>query len=213
MESRLERIRAAGPPVLGPTLDAQIRRIDARIGQGERAEFNALIETWPVAENGDPADPYALQDALAALGARSARLPGGSVRGAMLGLLLGAGVGLVSGFVAYLMLLAMRWDSEALAWGVTLAAVVLCGGLGFRQGRRPTRGGRAAWAGFCGFLLGALLGGPAIGALALVAGSVLGVSQREGAFAMGVVFVIAPMGAILVGLGVGVWRGLRAWRR
>lgn len=59
----------------------------------------------------------------------------------------------------------------------------------------------------------ALLGGPAIGALALVAGSVLGVSQREGAFAMGVVFVIAPIGAILVGLGVGVWRGLRAWRR
>lgn len=40
---------------------------------------------------------------------------------------------------------------------------------------------------------------------ALILGEVAGVSQAEGAYAMGVVFTLGPMGGLLIAAGVTAW--------
>ena len=88
---------------------------------------------------------------------------------------------------------------------------VIGGGIGFRNGAAPSRGGRAAVRGLLGFLLGALGGAFAGGTIALTLGELFGVSQREGAFAMGVLFGVVPLSALLGGAMLAFWMGRKAW--
>jgi hypothetical protein len=48
--------------------------------------------------------------------------------------------------------------------------------------------------------------------IAFTIGGLLGVSQREGAFAMGVVFGIGPLAGVLGGMAIAIWWGTRTWR-
>lgn len=218
MENRLDTIRAATAPVFGVTLDRLARDVDARVRPAERAEFDRLIETWRLEENGEPAEPQALQDALLALAARAERLPGGSPARAIFGALVGGLGGVGVGFVAYMVLRQVvipysLQSSDTLQWLIVLGVAAGFATIGFRHGGRPSRAGRAMWAFMRGFLAGALLCGVAGGALAIVLGKAFGVSNFEGAFAMGIFFVIIPASAALGGLAVGAWRGWRAWKR
>jgi Kef-type K+ transport system membrane component KefB len=55
-----------------------------------------------------------------------------------------------------------------------------------------------------GLVLGFILGWIATAAIALTLGELMAVSQREGAFAMGAIFVMGPAGGI-VGAVLGAW--------
>jgi hypothetical protein len=213
----------AHAPVFGPTIDALLREIEARGDAAEREALRHLTETWPRAEDGAPRDPDALFHRLAALRDTlpAAPPPPGPRRGsraaALLGLLVGGVVGLPLGFLAYAvaretLLPTSLWSSDAVMWAIVAAVTLACAASGARQGARPTRRGHALRRALLGLLLGAILGGLAIGAAALVIGEVLGVSQREGAFAMGVAFFIVPLSGLLCGVATAIWMGRRAAR-
>jgi hypothetical protein len=59
-----------------------------------------------------------------------------------------------------------------------------------------------------GLLVGFVLGWIATAAAALTYGELAGVSQREGAFAMGAIFLMGPLGGI-AGAILGVWLARR----
>lgn len=63
-----------------------------------------------------------------------------------------------------------------------------------------------------GGLLGLIVGWVATAAAALIIGSATGVSNAEGAYAMGAIFVMGPAGG-LVGLVLGIWLTARARRK
>ena len=220
-ESRLHAILHRRAEVFGPSADALVREIEARIGPAERPDFVELIETWPMQADGTPGDGDALYHRLTALRALPAALPAGvkagSAAAGVMGLVLGAVTGLPLGFVAYMvvrevLLPTSLWSSDGVMWGVIGLVVALGGGIGLKNGAAPSRGGRAAVRGLIGFLLGALGGGFAGGAIALTLGELLGVSQMEGAFAMGVAFGVMPLSALLGGACLAFWMGRRAWR-
>lgn len=214
--------------VFGPSIDALVRTIDARIDASRRGAFHALIESWPVEDDGAVRDPDALFHRLEELRASvAAALPGeasrvvarrqGSAGAAVAGLVIGGVVGLPFGFLVYLVaretvLPSSLWSSDALMWGVIGAVMALLGLAGAMQGARPTRLGQALKTGLLGLLVGALLGGLSGGLLALTIGEILGVSQMEGAFAMGVVFGVMPVAGLLGGLALAFWMGRKAWR-
>ncbi|NKC30365.1 hypothetical protein [Falsiroseomonas selenitidurans] len=142
----------------------------------------------------------------------------GSAGRAVLGAVLGSLVGLPTGFLAYmvvrdLLLPTSLWSSDLPLWGVMGGVALAAAALGAAQGARPTRLGHALARGLGGFLGAAVLGGLGIGVLALVIGDLAGVSQREGAFAMGVAFTLVPLGGLACGLVGAVWLARRAWRR
>jgi membrane associated rhomboid family serine protease len=62
-----------------------------------------------------------------------------------------------------------------------------------------------------GGLLGLILGWIATAAATLIIGSATGVSNAEGAFAMGAIFFIGPVGG-LIGLILGIWLVIRLRR-
>lgn len=217
-ESRLHTILHRGAEVFGPSADALVREIEARIGPAERPNFVELIETWPMRADGTPEDGDALYHRLTALRALPAGVKAGSPMAGAVGLVLGVVMGLPLGFVVYMvvrevLLPTSLWSSDGVMWGVIGVVVVLGGGIGLKNGAAPSRGGRAAVRGLIGFLLGALGGGFAGGAIALTLGELLGVSQREGAFAMGVAFGVMPLSALLGGACLAFWMGRRAWGR
>ncbi|NUB45313.1 hypothetical protein GEU84_013020 [Fertoebacter nigrum] len=51
-----------------------------------------------------------------------------------------------------------------------------------------------------GFLLGLVVGGVTTMTLGILAGDVFDISQREGAYAMGVAFFYTPVGAVIGGI-------------
>jgi ABC-type amino acid transport system permease subunit len=134
---------------------------------------------------------------------------------AVLGLVLGAVVGTGLGFVAYLVLREFvlpyeLWSSDVVMWGVIGIVALAVALLGARQGRRSTSSGGSLrivlW------LFGGLLaGGIAATAISIGAAIVFDISQMEGAYAMGVVFVWVPMGAV-VGAIAGAVYGARTGR-
>jgi hypothetical protein len=63
-----------------------------------------------------------------------------------------------------------------------------------------------------GGLLGLIFGWIAAAATALIIGSATGVSNAEGAFAMGAIFFIGPVGG-LIGLVLGIWLVVRLRRK
>jgi small-conductance mechanosensitive channel len=188
-----------GREVFGPSCDALVREITARLPEARRVEFQHLVETWPFESDGRPRDPDALFARLVAF-----RDSLGRPRGSPLGLVLGALVGLPAGFLAYLIaretvLPTALWSSDGVMWAVILLVTAGAALAGWRL-RRALRA-----------LVGFLLGGIAAGVLATLAafaiGEAVGVSQREGAFAMGVVFGLAPLAALVGGVAAAVWAG------
>ncbi|MGK7866882.1 hypothetical protein [Falsiroseomonas sp. E2-1-a20] len=216
--SRLARL-ATGQEVFGPTLDALLRELAPRLDQGTRV----MVEAWPMQPDGTPKDGEALFDRLMTLRGRlgPAPLPPGrkpsSPGRALVGFLLGAAMALPLGFLVAFILLEFLLSPELVPsipglW-VLVAVIALAGAAGgARHGARPTRLGHAAMRGIGGFLGGAILGALTSLFVAAGLGAVLDVSQREGAFAMGVVFAIMPLGGLIGGLGLALWMARRAWR-
>ncbi len=212
--SRLQIILAAQAEVFGPTTDALVRGVAGHIGPAERPAFVELIETWPLGEDGD-----ALYHHLVALRAAPARLPPGvkpgsgmaAATGGALGAALALPIGFVGYFAASLVLPSALRSSDGLMWGI-IGVVTLAGcAIGARAGATPSRGAHALVRGLLGFLLGTVLG--AILGLLVVGslGSVFGVSQREGGFAMGVVFGVMPLSGLIGGAAIAFWMGRKAW--
>ncbi len=74
--------------------------------------------------------------------------------------------------------------------------------------RRP---GRAILVALAAFLFGGILIGIAAGLAAFAIGALVGVSQAEGAFAMGVAAMM-PLAGVVGGLALAIWLGWRSWR-
>jgi hypothetical protein len=218
--SRLARI-ASGQPVFGPTLDALLRELALRLGGA--AGFRAMVEEWPLEPGGAPRDADVLLARLLALrqgpgpATQPAGRPPGSPAKALAGLVLGAAAALPIGFVAGFILLELLLPSRlaptlGVAWAVTAFVTLAGAALGAWQGGHPTRLGHAVQRGVGGFLGGALLGALLGLLIAGGLGAALDVPQREGAFAMGVVFAVMPFGGLLGGIGLAAWMARRAWR-
>ncbi len=220
--TRHARIMQGHGAVFGPTLDALVREVDGRIAAEARAAHLALLETWPIAADGEVQDAEALFARLAALAAtpppRPAHVRPGSPGKALAGLVRGAAVGLPLGFLFYLFALVVDPSGEArssddlmqiMLAGTMLLAGAACGWNGWN----PTRLGEALSRALLAFVPGGIVFALLAGIVALTLGAVLGVSQREGAFAMGVAFVLMPAGGFLGGLACAGWAARRAWRR
>ncbi len=212
--NRIGRI-TAGEEVFGPSVDALVRRIGTRIATAGRPGFEELVETWPEAD----ADAlyHRLAAMLASLPPPPGREPGSAGRG-ILGAVIGGFLGFPLGFLIYMVLRetvisTSLWSSDGLMWSVILAVMLLCATIGGSQGGRPSRAGHALLRSLIGFCLGAAFCAIAGMLIAFTLGGFLGVSQREGAFAMGVIFGIGPMAGLLGGLAMAIWWGRRAWRR
>ena len=128
--------------------------------------------------------------------------------------ILGAVIGLPLGFLAYMLarefiLPTALWSSDRVMWAIIVALVALCSAAGAAPTILANRPAEIAFPLVRGFALGALLGTVASFAIALALGAVFQVSQREGAFAMGVMFTIAPLGGLLGGVILVLIRLLR----
>jgi hypothetical protein len=196
-DSILHDIVHHGRAVFGPSSDALVREITARLPEARRAEFQHLVETWPFEPDGSPQDPDALFARLVAF-----RDSLGRPKGSPLGLVLGALLGLPVGFLAYLVaretvLPTGLWSSDGVMWAVILAVAAAAALAGWRL-RRALRA-------LVGFLVGGAVSGVLAAVLAFAIGEAVGVSQREGAFAMGVVFGLAPLAALVGGVAAAAW--------
>ena len=85
-------------------------------------------------------------------------------------------------------------------WAIIAAIVALCSAAGAAPAMLANRPAEIALSVVRGFALGALLGTVASVVVALALGALFQVSQREGAFAMGVLFTIAPLGGLMGGV-------------
>ncbi|MGE0007751.1 MAG: hypothetical protein AB7S92_19490 [Parvibaculaceae bacterium] len=64
-----------------------------------------------------------------------------------------------------------------------------------------------------GFVIGAICGAALALALSLAAAEIFSISQREGAYAMGVVFFHMPFGALVGGIIGATWAAVRLRRK
>ena len=60
-----------------------------------------------------------------------------------------------------------------------------------------------------GFLIGAIAGAALALASSIAAAEIFNISQMEGAYAMGVVFLYMPLGAVIGGITGAVWMAMR----
>jgi len=205
--------------VFGPSIDALIREIDARIVPTERPAFVALIETWPLDHPNADALFHRLDSMRATLGPPalpSNRKPGSPLR-ALIGLAIGAAVAWPIGFVVYMVarhvvLPTSLYSSNAVERAITGAVVLIGAALGAWQGARPSRLGHALLSGLIGLMVGALVAGLLGGIGALTLGALLGISHNDGGFEMGVALTIMPLAALVGGIGWAILTGRRAWR-
>lgn len=128
--------------------------------------------------------------------------------------ILGGALGLPLGFLGYMLarefiLPTTLWSSDRVMWAIIAAIVVLCSATGLAPAFLTSRRAEIALSVVRGFALGALLGTVASVVVALALGALFQVSQREGAFAMGVLFTIAPLGGLLGGVILALIRLLR----
>lgn len=202
--------------VFGASVDALVREVDARIAPADRPAFEALVNRW----TGDPDALFhrllALRGGMAPVPLPAGRRPGSPSAALGLGAV-GAGAGAAVGFLVYMIARATvlptsLWSSDAVQWAIILGVAAVAAAAGWRQGMRPGRAGHAAMR----FLLVMFPASIACGLVAMllagVIGELAGVSQMEGAFAMGVVFVIGPLGGVAGGVVVAAWAARRAWR-
>ncbi len=119
--------------------------------------------------------------------------------------ILGGALGLPLGFLGYMLarefiLPTTLWSSDRVMWAIIAAIVALCSAAGAAPAILANRPAEIALSVVRGFALGALLGTVASVVVALALGALFQVSQREGAFAMGVLFTIAPLGGLMGGV-------------
>ena len=124
-----------------------------------------------------------------------------TVVGAVLGGVAGTGLG----FVVYMVLRELviptsLWSSDGIMWGIIVAVAAAMAVFGARAGKTGgtrQRGGSTGLRIVVGVFLGFIAG--AVGALVLsmLAAVVFNISQREGAYAMGVAFFYMPVGALV----------------
>lgn len=219
---RHARIMLGHGPVFGPTLDALVREVESRMPDQARAAHHATLEEWPIAPDGAVMNADALFDRLTALRAAPAPLPAyvrpGSLGKALAGLVLGGAAGLPLGFLFYLFALVFGFPGAAESSDTVMSIIVLgtmamAGAACAWHGLRPTRLGEALSRGLIVFVLGGIVSALLAGIVALTLGEVFGVSQMEGAFAMGVVFTIMPAAGFLGGLFFAIWAARQGWRR
>lgn len=134
------------------------------------------------------------------------------------GALVGALIGLPAGFVAYVVLGATILPRELaridlVMWAIVLTVVFFAARIGLRQGARPP--GERHWIvpASIGFVLGFIITAPLAAIIGFTLGEAMGVSQREGAFAMGMIFAVAPAMGILGGVLGAILAVRRARRR
>ncbi|WP_198375021.1 hypothetical protein [Neoroseomonas rubea] len=221
-ESRYDRIMRGQGRVFGPTLDAMVRDVDARVPPEASGAHREILESWPMAPDGQVIDAEALFDHLSALRVAPEAVPphvgGGSSAKAAAGVILGALVGVPLGSLAYfiahaaLLPYAMR-GSDAVMWFIIASVIGVCGAVGARQGWQPSRLGYALARAMLAFVLGAVVSAFVAAFVADALGSLFQVSRMEGAFAMGIVFTIMPAGGFLGGLLCAIWAGRHGWRR
>lgn len=204
----------------GPAIDALLRDIDDRIAVADRPGLVKVLADWPHGPDGEPLDTDALYQRLLALQAglpppppRMARRGDavwGFVEGGLLALPLG---GLVFLFLTGFFLLPRGLREALAAPGWVIGGVTLVGAmLGALHGVRPTRLGHAAKRGCAGLLLGGVAGALLGYAVFAMIGSLRNVSNFEGTYAMGVMFIAAPAAGLAGGVLVGGWMAVRGWR-
>jgi len=220
MRDRHARIRR-GQAVFGPTLDGLVREVDGRVPPEARAAHIAMLEEWPLSPEGEAQDADLRLARLSALAEAPEPMPPGLRPGApwkaVLGFVLGVTAGWPAGFLVYMfarefLLADAARESETVMWLIPAASALAAGVLAARQGLRPSRLGHALARALLGFFLGGLGFAFLAGAVAVALAGMLGISQAEGAYAMGVVFAIMPFAGVLGGLGCAAWAGWRAWR-
>lgn len=133
-----------------------------------------------------------------------------AVMGVLIGLVVGVPVGFALGELTMQMVIPSsywnsRWVYPALIWAFALPFAAI----GVWHGWAPDATSVRVVRGMAGFLLGFLLGAILALIIATVAIPVFGISQMEGAYAMGIVFVIMPLG----GLAGGIFGVIRSVRR
>ncbi len=231
-KSRYHDLVNLGREVFGAEIDKLAIEVDRLTGHEGPAHdtFLGLITTWPLPAAGQPANPEVLIERLETLrdnltvGSVTTTPPAmaapgpGSPLSALFGAVLGGGIGLPLGFLAYMVareviLPTDLWSSDSVMWNIIGLVMAVAAWIGARQGYRPSRGGHVALRSLLGFFVGALASGLIVGALALTIGELAGVSQREGAFAVGVVFMIVPLAGLIGGAVLAVIMGRRAARR
>jgi hypothetical protein len=224
-------------PVFGPSCDALVREITARLPRSRLHEFQDLVEGWPFEPDGRPHDTDALfhrllafRDTLDAspepppargsVPATAAPPPPrrGSLLGGLVGAVIGGVIGLPLGFLAYMVAREVAlptdlWSSDGVMWAIILAVAGPAALIGLRQGAAPSRLGHALAVGLLGFLLGSLAFGMVAGIIGAFFAPTSGAGDRAAGFAMGLVFGLMPLAGFLGGLGLALHMGRRAWQR
>jgi len=133
-----------------------------------------------------------------------------AVAGGIVGGLIGLPVGLALAILCMFTIVPTSlWNEALLLPGLTGLFAAPFVGVGVAHGGAPTD-----WTARVVFLFGrfvaGMLGGMALAvALAGLAAWAFSISQREGAYAMGVAFVIMPFGGLVGGLALTLWSAFR----
>lgn len=135
------------------------------------------------------------------------RAIGAALGGALIGALAGVPLGFALALLGHYTLVPTHmWSSDLPLYAMWVAFAAPFVLIGARHGAAPTPLTRRLVRGATGFGLGFLAGAAVSVALAVAAAAILGISQREGAYAMGVAFVLTPLGGLVGGVIGAAWR-------
>jgi len=130
----------------------------------------------------------------------------GGVVGAATGLPFGLAIGVL---LIQTVIPSDYWNEEWLLPMLTIGIAVPFGLTGVLHGATPNRFTTAAAKAIRGFVIGFMLGAVAALALSVAAAWLFSISQMEGAYAMSVVFVLVPLGGLLLGATLAIRAVLR----
>ncbi|WP_207540513.1 hypothetical protein [Sabulicella rubraurantiaca] len=121
-----------------------------------------------------------------------------------LGFVLGTAVGVPVGLALYMagreaLLPPRLLSSDVILWTVVVLVALSLGVVGARR-RWGAPGGSRLVRGALGFVAGAVIGGPLTFVAALAAWDASGIPDRDGGFGLMTLFVLAPLGALALGV-------------
>ncbi len=133
----------------------------------------------------------------------------------ILGGIIGAVAGVPVAFMLALLLIQTvvptdYWNEDSLLPGLTLGLALPFVLTGAQHGAAPNRFSTVALRALKGFGIGFVLGALIALALAVAAAALFGISQREGAYAMSVAFVLVPLGGVILGTILAIRAVLKA---
>ena len=133
-----------------------------------------------------------------------------AIGGGVLGAVIGLPVGFVLAILAHYTLVPTDyWNDSRLLPGLTLVLAAPFAVVGLRHGGAPTALTRRIISLLRFFTLGFVGGLLITAAIAIAAAAILDIPQREGAYAMGLVFVIMPFGGLVGGILLAIWSAIR----